>query len=219
MHIFNGLVTSASALILFLSTPLVAPSVIKNYSVPDPAHCPFSEFFSPQFATLPFEFWIEVVPSQPLGFPFDFREKNPVRIERDYSPPIVLDGGEYFDGEYDRPIVTRATATLARDLFLLKDNALFDSDGQVAQLWPDTLYPDYGYDGYQPLVFRPNYFFRGPFDSLEFTVVKVCNELNLEYDLELVGKRRFLNVTGRMFCRVSSSSFFSNPPFIPQCDC
>lgn len=184
MHILHGLTTS-TILTLSLSTTLfmsATPTAAKP-------HC------SPKvFTSLPYEFWIEI---KFLG-PYvddDARPNYPVHVDRNYMV--------YSGALYDRPIITRTGQV--RDLFLLKDTALLDSDDVPAYLGPDSLAVN-GYDGYNPVVFRAYGEFDGFPESLDFTAVEVCTS---NYDTELQLRGVIHSTGGECVC------FGSSPP----CDC
>lgn len=183
----------------FLSTGLAAsptssiqPS-ISSQTVPACAASPT------EFASLPFEFWIETVFLGPVKVdefgPFDFREDNPLRLNRNYVP-----FGNFFDNTYSRVVV--AQRNLGRDLFVLQYGTLWDSNIGYGQLWPYIQLSLDSYPGWYPFAFDVKCIKDHIF--LDFTTVKVCSSTG---DTELqLRARRSDNSSERTFFLPSPSS-------------
>ena len=131
------------------------------------------------FDSLPYEFWIQVVFLDPVDDDVDYyRQGDPLRTER-YVMPY---SGVLYDGAFI------ARPSQPRDLYLLDNNFLVNTNDDFAKLWPDK-YNANSFSGYNPVAFQTE----GDFDEfayeLAFRAVKVCTSKN-ETELQLRAKRR-----------------------------
>lgn len=161
----------------FLSTGLAAPSVTSASFTPTES-IPACAASPTVFASLGFEFWLQVVflgPLPPLDvIGYKFAKDNPIRLHHDYYP--------YFPNQeiqYSRVYI--AAQGLPRTLFILGDSFLLSPDFSGAVIWPDSP-PSDTFPGWSPFVFDAWTMLNTT--EVRFKAVKVCTSTN-ELELQL----------------------------------
>lgn len=195
MQILQSFITSAIfAPFFFISTPvssLATPDSISD----EPYSWNFESDYkgtTPDCATppivldsLPTDFWIQVIPLEPI-------ESDPW-LRPDLPLHIVRADNLYAGVLYDSVFVTQTYQ--ARDGFRLNNNFLTNSEENQAFLWPTTT--SYrSFEDSNPLLFDA--IFNNEFLSeedqeiitVDFTAVKSCTQDN-QVELRLRGQRRF----------------------------
>lgn len=191
MQILQNLIASAiiapflsiTTLVASLATPdpISAKSYTWNLNYKDKNITPDCATPPTVFESLPYDFWIEAIPLDPIDYDFEGLPENPLHLKR---------GDQPFSGVRYNSLNVAETYQ-ARAGFVLRNKFLENSDGEQAVIWPNSL-SYLGFDDSNPLVFNPNFGENKDESSIlaDFTAVKSCTSDN-STELRLRGQRRF----------------------------